>query len=152
MEKHRKPSTPGRHLVWAAALCALAFLLQSRIACAAAPSAELIADLQDELGLSKPQVRGALGALLVFARDRLPQTQFNDLAGRMPNAEQIMQQVKARGIVTRSLDDLDDYEEVLSHNLDIAPPLASRFAPAVLEWLAAKGYDTERDILAGALD
>ena len=138
-------------LALAIALCGLAFFMRSPTALAATPSAELIATLQDQLGVSEPQARGALGALLVFARDRLPQTQFNDLASRMPNAEQIIEQVKARGIVTRSLDDKDDYEAALG-NLGIAPATASKFAPAVLQWLAARGYDQERDILAGALD
>ncbi len=132
-------------------LCWLVCLVQSQVALAAAPAAGLIAYLQDDLGLSEPQARGGLGALLVFARDRLPQTQFNDLASRMPNAEQIIEQVKARGIVTRSLDDRDDYVEALG-NLGISPPVAAKFGPAVLGWLGAQGYDTERDMLAGVLD
>lgn len=138
-------------LVLAIALCAFACFMRSPIAVAATPSAELIANLEDQLGLSEAQTRGALGTLLVFARDRLPQPQFNDLASRMPNAEQIIEQVKARGIVTRALDDKDDYEKALS-NLGIPPATASKFAPAVLQWLGARGYDQERDILAGVLD
>lgn len=140
-----------RYLALMIAVLGMACVVQSPVVYAAPPSAALVASLQDELGLSEPQVRGALGALLVFARDRLPETQFNELANRIPNAEQIVEQAKTRGVVTRSLDDRDDYEATLA-NIGIPAATASKFAPAVLEWLGAKGYDQERDILAGVLD
>ena len=140
-----------RYLTLAIALLGFASLIQSRVVLAAPPSAALIAQLQGDLGLSEPQVRGGLGALLVFARDRLPQTQFNELATRIPNAEQIVEQARARGIVTRPLDDRDDYEATLG-TLGIPSSTAKQFAPAVIQWLGAKGYDHERDILAGVLD
>jgi hypothetical protein len=103
--------------------------------------------LQQRLGLSESQVRGALGALLVFARDRLPKPEFDELAAQIPNAAQIMQETELRGIVTGPLDDLDDYEATLS-SLGIGQPLASQVAPAVVEYLGVSGYDHERDILA----
>lgn len=110
----------------------------------------IIPQLQERFGLSEPQARGALGALLVFARDRLPKPEFDDLAKRIPNAEHIMQEVKLRGIVTGPIDDIDDYEASLS-SLGMGQPLASQFAPAVLEYLGAAGYSRERDILARVL-
>jgi hypothetical protein len=58
-----------------------------------------------------------------------------------------MQEVKMRGIVTKPLDDLDEYEEALSQ-LGMGQPLASQFAPAVIEYLGAAGFVQERDILA----
>lgn len=142
--------TVSPYLAFAIALCSLAFLAQSHAISAAAPAAELVAHLEQQLGLSERQVRGALGALLVFARERLPQPQFDELASRMPNADQIMQAVKLQGVVTRPLDDLDDYEETLS-SLGIGRPLAEQFAPAVVDWLGAAGYSKERDMLAGVL-
>lgn len=111
----------------------------------------IIPRLQDEFGLSEPQVRGALGALLVYARDRLPKPDFDDLAERIPNADRIMQEVKLRGIVNGPLDDIDDYESSLA-NLGMGQPLASQFAPAVLRCLGDAGHYRERDILARVLD
>lgn len=116
-------------------------------AVAAPPGRTIIPHLQERFGLSEAQVRGALGALLVFAREQLPKTQFDDLAARIPNADRIMQEVKLRGIVTKPLDDLDDYEESLAQ-LGMGQPLASQFAPAVIEYLGAAGFDHERDALA----
>jgi hypothetical protein len=113
----------------------------------AQPGRSIIPHLQERFGLNEAQVRGALGALLVFARERLPKTQFDDLAARIPNADYIMQEVKLRGIVTRPMDGLDEYEEVLGQ-LGIGQPLASQFAPAVVEYLGAAGFALERDILA----
>ena len=111
----------------------------------------IIPQLQQRFGLSDGQVRGALGALLVYARDRLPKPDFDQLAERIPDADQIMQQVKMRGIVTGPLDNIDDYEASLS-SLGIGKPVAAQFPPAVLEYLGAAGYTRERDILARVLD
>jgi hypothetical protein len=62
-----------------------------------------------------------------------------------------MEEVKLRGVVTRPLDNLDDYEKALG-NLGIGQPLASQVAPAVVQALAETGHLRERDILAQALD
>jgi hypothetical protein len=134
----------------AALACLLAFLASHEHALGAQPGLSIIPHLEDRFGLTEPQVRGALGALLVFVREQLPKPDFDDLAESIPNAEQIMQDVKLRGIVTKPLDDIDDYEEALS-SLGIGQPLAAQFAPAVVEYLGAAGHDRERDILARVL-
>jgi hypothetical protein len=132
-------------------LCLLACFAPPERSLAATPAQQMIPYLQQQLGLSEPQVRGALGALLVYARDRLPKPDFDDFAARVPNAERIMQDVKLRGIVSGPLDDIDDYEAALS-NLGMGQPLASKFAPAVLKYLGDAGYSRERDILSRVLD
>ena len=117
----------------------------------ASPRRTIVPMLEEQLGLNDAQVRGALGALLVFARERLPKPDFDDLAESIPNADRIMQEVKLRGVVTGPLDDMDDYERSLS-NLGIGQPLASQVAPAVLRALGEAGHSRERDILAGVID
>ena len=117
----------------------------------ASPGRSIMPILEERLGLTDVQVRGALGALLVFARERLPKPDFDDLAESIPNADRIMQEVKLRGVVTGPLDDMEDYERSLS-NLGIGQPLASQVAPAVLQALAQTGHSRERDILAGVID
>ena len=131
----------------AIAACVVALLLVPLQVQSAAPGQSIVPVLQEQLGLSETQVRGALGALLVFVRERLPKQDFDDLAETVPNADRIMQDVKLRGIVTRPLDNMDDYEAALS-SLGIGQPLASKVAPAVLQSLAATGHTRERDILA----
>jgi len=126
-------------------------ILHTDAVAATPPGRAIVAQLQDEFGFSEGQVRGALGALLVFARDRLPKPDFDDLAKRIPNADDIMQEVKLHGIVNGPLDDLDDYEATLS-NLGIGPQLAAQFAPAVVKYLGAAGYYRERDILQRVID
>ena len=116
-------------------------------ALSAPPGRSVIPQLQEQFGLSESQVELALGALLVFARDRLPEPDFDDLALRIPNADYVMQNVKSRGVVTRPLDDIDDYEESLA-SIGIGQPMASQFAPAVIQYLGSAGWDRERDILA----
>jgi hypothetical protein len=119
-------------------------------ALAVPPGPAISSQLQERFGLNEGQVRGALGALLVYARDRLPKPQFDQLAARIPNGEQVMQEVKMQGIVNGPLDDLDEYEATLS-NLGIGQPMASQFAPAVLEYLGEAGFTIERDMLARTL-
>lgn len=111
----------------------------------------IITYLQQRFGLSDRQVRGALGALLVYAHQRLQKSDFDTLAARVPNAERIMQTVKLQGVVNGPMDDVDEYEKTLT-NVGIGQPLASQIAPAVLDYLGATGHDVERDILAGILD
>lgn len=110
----------------------------------------MIEQLQQRFGLREPQVRGALGALLLYAREQLPKPEFDEFAQSIPDAYHIIDEVKQRGIVTRPLDDIGDYETSLA-SLGIAHPIAEQFAPAVLELLGAAGRDNERDILARLL-
>lgn len=138
-------------LAIAQAACLLICFSLNAPSLAAQAGQSIIPELQERLGLSESQVRGALGALLVFVRDRLPKPQFDELANRIPNAERIMQDVKLQGIVTGPLDDIDDYEASLA-SLGIGHPLASQFAPAVVESLGAAGFYRERDMLSRVLD
>lgn len=117
---------------------------------AAVPGQNAVAYLQNRFGLNDQQARGALGALLVYAREQLPKPEFDQLASRMPNADHIMQAVKQQGVVTKPLDDIGDYEESLA-SLGIGQPLASQLAPAVVEFLGSAGFDREQSILAGIL-
>jgi Protein of unknown function VcgC/VcgE (DUF2780) len=149
--KMRAPETLLHSSTAVLLACLLACLTPYEHALAAQPGRSILPQLQEQFGLSEPQVRGALGALLVFARDRLPKPEFDELAQSIPNAEHIMQEVKQRGIVTGPLDDIDDYEASLS-SLGMGQPLASQFAPAVLKYLGDAGHYHERDILARVLD
>ncbi len=117
----------------------------------AQPGHSILPVLEERFGLGEQQVRDAVGALLVFTRERLPKPEFDELARTVPNADIIMNEVKLRGIVTKPLDYIDDYEAVLG-GIGIPPVHAAEFAPAVLEALHATGHDRERDILARALN
>lgn len=143
-------SANGRSLLWASKglseiiFCFLTLCLVNTAW--AHPPTDLQAYLQQRFHLSAPQARGAIGALLVYARQRLQKSDFDDLAAHVPNAAHIMLVVKQQGIVTGPLDDISEYERTLT-SLEIGQPLASQIAPAVLEWLGAAGYSHERDIL-----
>jgi Protein of unknown function VcgC/VcgE (DUF2780) len=132
-------------------LAALACLSLLQHAVAADPGRTIIPQLQERFGLSEAQVRGALGALLIFVRERLPKQDFDEVAKSIPNADYIMREVRLRGIVTRPLDDIVEYQESLA-SLGIGQPLASQFAPAVLEYLGAAGFELERSKLERVLD
>ena len=139
------------HCGFAVLLCVFGMFSSTNAQTATAPSVQLIQQLEGQFGLTDRQVRGALGALLVYVRDRLPKKDFDDFSKRIPNAAQIMQDVKLQGVVTGPLDDIDDYENSLA-SVGIGQPLASQFAPAVVRYLGDAGYYRERDILARALN
>nr|WP_298719119.1 DUF2780 domain-containing protein [uncultured Steroidobacter sp.] len=124
--------------------------LKYESALAATPGQNAVAYLENRFGLSDVQARGALGALLLFARERLPKPQFDQLAARMPNADSIMQGVTQQGVVTKPLDEIGDYQESLA-SLGIGPTLAAQIAPAVVDFLGGAGFSQEQAILAGIL-
>ena len=64
------------HLLLAALAC---FGLHQH-AVAADPGPSIIPQLQARFGLSEAQVRGALGALLIFVRERLAKQDFDAVA------------------------------------------------------------------------
>lgn len=146
----RMSQLPSDRAGLAALAALLACLIANECVLAATPGQNAVAYLQNQFGLNAGQARGAIGALLVFAREQLPQPQFNQLAARIPNAETIMQAVKQQGVVTRPLDDIGDYEESLA-SLGIGQPLASQIAPAIVQFLGESGFDEEQAILAGIL-
>ena len=125
-------------------LAALACFSFQPPAVAAEPGLSIIPQLQERFGLSDTQVRGALG-------ERLPKPEFDQVSRSIPNADHIMRETHLRGIVTRPLDDIGDYEASLA-SVGIGQPLASQFAPAVVEHLGAAGFQQERSILVRVVD
>lgn len=117
---------------------------------AATQGQDVAAYLENQFGLNDRQARGALGALLVFAREQLPKPQFDQLVVRFPNADILMEEAQQEGIVTRPLDYISEYEKSLA-SLDIGPKVAAQIAPAVVKYLGAVGYDEEQAILQGIL-
>ena len=146
-----RPMRSSRFHVAKLLIVALACVCFQQRATAADPGASINPQLQQRFGLSEAQVRGSLGALLVYVRERSPKTQFDELLKSIPNADYIMRDVRMRGIVTMPLDDIKDYEASLA-KLGIGQPLASQFAPAVLEFLGAAGFPLEESMLARVLD
>ncbi|MDP9199746.1 MAG: DUF2780 domain-containing protein [Pseudomonadota bacterium] len=147
---NRPMRTSGFHLTKLLVLV-LACVGFQQHASAADPGGSISPQLQQRFGLSEGQVRGSLGALLVYVRERIPKTQFDELSKSIPNADYIMREVRMRGIVTMPLDDIEDYEASLA-KLGIGQPLASQIAPAVLEYLGTTGFHLEQSLLARVLD
>ena len=129
-----------------ALLAALACLSFHAQAIGAEPGMSVIPQLQEKFGLSEAQVRGSLGALLIFVREQVPKPEFDRVARSIPNADRIMRETRLNGIVNGPLDDIGDYQASLA-NLGIGQPLASQIAPAVVECLGAAGFQQERSIL-----
>ena len=147
MNTHGKATTS----TFLAMLCLAACLSAPLHAYGAPGTGELVAHLQQTFGLNEGQVHNALGTLLVYARERLPKPDFDDLAERMPRADAAMRSVKSQGIVTRPLDSRSDYEKALSV-AGVPASQAAQFAPAVIEYLGTAGYTREHDMLARVFD
>jgi hypothetical protein len=128
----------------------LACSMPHRPVVAATVGQDAAAYLVNQFGLNDRQAKGALGALLVFAREQLPKPQFDQLAARFPNADILMQIVQQQGVVTKPLDYISDYVRSLA-SLGIGEKVASQIAPAVVQFLGEAGFDEEQSILAGIL-
>ena len=74
----------------------------------------IIPQLQERFGLTEAQVRGSLGALLIFVRERVPKSQFDGLLKNIPDADFIMRDTRVRGIVKMPLDDIEDFQASLA--------------------------------------
>ena len=132
-------------------LAALACFSFHPHAIAADPGLSIIPQLQERFGMSEAQVRGSLGALLVFIRERLPKPEFDRVSKSIPNADRIMHETRLNGVVTGPLDNIGDYQASLA-SLGIGQPLASQFAPAVVECLGAAGFQQERSVLLRVIE
>ena len=141
-------SNPSPKLVMFLALLACSIPHESLRA--ATPGQNAVAYLENRFGLNDRQAKGAIGALLVFAREQLPKPQFDQLAARIPNADIIMANVKQNGVVTRPLDDISDYEQSLA-SLGIGEQVATQIPSAVVQFLGEAGFDEEQAILSGIL-
>ena len=133
------------HLLGTAALaCLLACVALNEQAHAADSARSIIAKLQDQFGLNESQVRRALGVLLVFARERLPQGGIRSVGTTHP---------KCRASDARSEDTRNCYwssrqsRRVRSLAVECRNGTATgrSICTAVLEYLAAVGYGRERD-------
>lgn len=143
----RKSEFKFTNLLLAALAC---FSLHSH-AIAADPGRSIIPQLQERFGMSEAQVRGSLGALLVFVRERLPKPEFDRVSKSIPNADRIMRETRLNGVVTGPLDNIGDYQASLA-SLGVGQPLASQFAPAVVEYLGAAGFQQERSVLLRVIE
>ena len=79
MERRESLMRRSTHLLLAALAC---FGLHQH-AVAADPGPSIIPQLQARFGLSEAQVRGALGALLIFVRERLAKQDFDAVSKRI---------------------------------------------------------------------
>jgi len=80
----------------------------------------VIPQLQERFGMSEAQVRGSLGALLIFVRERLPKPEFDRVSRSIPNAERIMRETRLNGIVTGPLDHMGDYQASLASLVSVS--------------------------------
>ena len=118
---------------------------------AADPGRSIIPQLQQRFGLSEAQVRGAGRVARLRTRAHFRSHEFDEVSKSIPNADYIMREAHLRGIVTGPLDDIAEYEESLA-SLGIGQPLASQFAPAVVEYLGAAGFQQERSTLLSVMN
>ncbi len=147
---NRTPQPRAGAIALVALVSLLAGSLSYEAAIAATQGQDAVAYLQNQFGINERQAQGALGALLVYAREQLPKPQFDELASRMPNADLLMQAVQAQGVVTRPMSDIDDYRKSLG-NLRISQQQAAQIAPAVVQFLGNAGFNEEQAILQGIL-
>ena len=151
MKASSRSSCAMKFIALAGFVAILAVQLPAQAQSQSQSAKQILPFMEERLGLSEYQVRGGIGVLLTFAQERLPKSQFDQLAKRLPSIDVLLEETHLRGIVSTPMDDKDDYEAVLA-KLGIPTAKASQFASVVQEYLGTVGLYEERDTLSRAFD
>lgn len=119
---------------------------------------ELVEMLKSQLGVSEKQASGGAGLLLKLAKDKLG-GDFSQVAGAIPEAEQLISSAPAAGIVGKlgslvsslggnggQLGNLASLAGGLK-KLDIDTGTISKFIPILLSFAQSKGGDSVKGLL-----
>jgi hypothetical protein len=150
-----------RTLHWAAAP---AILLSSLLdacgggsapATSAAPAAasmgvgNISSALSSQLGISATQASGGLGSVMSLAQEKLSPADFDKLTKAVPNSSTYMQAAKNAGI-TEPIGNMDGLNKAFS-KLGIPPEAASKFGPAVADYVGKTSGASTKSLITGLL-
>ena len=106
--------------------------------------------LKSQLGVTEDQAKGGVGSYLLLAQEKLAKGDFDKVAALVPGASKYMDSAKKLGAVTGPLKNAAGLNGALS-KLGMKSETASRFAPAVTDYLGTAGGDSVKTMLAGIL-
>jgi len=118
-------------------------------AAAAAPAGELPASLTSDLGVTPAQATAGTGAVLAYAQNKLPASDYQKVAGSLPGGGTAsLDAAKAAGVDTGSITDVAGLNAALG-KLGIPPETASKFVPEVTKYLGQVGGPEVSSLVSG---
>jgi len=115
----------------------------------AMPAGELPASLTSDIGVTPAQATAGTGAVLAYAQNKLPASDFQKVAGSLPGGGTAsLDAAKAAGIDAASITDVTGLNAALG-KLGIPPETASKFVPEVTKYLGQVGGPEVSSLVSG---
>jgi uncharacterized protein VcgC/VcgE DUF2780 len=103
---------------------------------ATAAAGGLTGMLGSHLGLTSDQASGAVGSVLSLAQEKLPASDYTQVANAVPGASSYVQKAKDVGAVTGPIGDVNGLNAAYS-KLGISPEIASQVTPLITQYVSA---------------
>jgi hypothetical protein len=94
--------------------------------------------LTKSLPVSAEQAKGGIGAILAYAQGKLAPTDYQKVEAAVPEAADDLQAAKAAGAVSGPITERSGLDAAFS-KLGISPEVASKFVPAVTNYIGKVG-------------
>ena len=110
----------------------------------------LLGMLTSKLGVTQNQAEGGVGSILKLAQEKLVRGDFDQVAAVIPGAQGYLDKAKALGAFTGNIGNLAGLNGALG-KLGISPEVASKFIPAVTNFVGKAGGSKVGSLLKSAL-
>lgn len=116
-----------------------------------AASGQLTGLLTKQLGVTQNQAEGGVGSMLKLAQEKLSAGDFDMVAKAVPGAQKYLDKAKKLGAYSGALNNAAGLNGALS-KLGIPPETASKFVPAVTNYVGKVGGSKTGALLKSALN
>lgn len=133
------PAAPSADSAVAAAPAVPSADSAAAAAAPAMPAGELPASLTSDIGVTPAQATAGTGAVLAYAQNKLPASDFQKVAGSLPGGGTAsLDAAKAAGIDAGSITDVMGLNAALG-KIGIPPEAAAKFIPEVTKYIGKVG-------------
>ena len=102
------------------------------------------------LGLSSDQASGAVGSVLSLAQEKLPASDYSQVANAVPGAAGYVQKAKDLGAVSGPVGDVSGLNAAYA-KLGISPTVASQVTPLISNYISKAAGPTVGGLLSSVL-
>jgi len=106
--------------------------------------------LGSNLGLTSDQASGAVGSVLSLAQEKLPSSDYSQVASAVPGAAGYVQKAKDLGAVTGPIGDVNGLNAAYS-KLGISPTVASQVTPLISNYIGKAAGPAVGGLLSSVL-
>lgn len=110
----------------------------------------LLGMLTSSLGVTQNQAEGGVGSILKLAQEKLVAGDFDKIAAVIPGSQKYLDTAKALGAFSGNIGNLAGLTSAFG-KLGISPATASKFVPAVTDFVGRAGGSDVGALLKGAI-